>query len=170
MKKTTVAVVIGLLMMFASAPFILVVGATKPETVSGIYHPIGPPTESNHRSAGKSGNEFADVSIPVQWEGSIAGVGVNEMSWIFHDEGVADAVTIIHGVTTLAGIKIWGATKMGTLTIEIKNTVVGSVSQGGQWRILGGTGELADLHGEGKLAGTSSQYILAYSGQIHFDP
>ncbi len=171
MRKTSAVVLLALLVVFASAPAILVVEATKPQTVNGSYNPTGAPAFSNDRPAGKSDNGFVDVSIPVMWTGGIAGMGVNEMHWIAHNEATVEEVVIIQGITTLtAGVKIWGVAEMGTLTIEIKNVVVGSVPIGGQWRIIGGTGELASLHGEGSLTGTSNPYVIGYSGQVHFDP
>jgi hypothetical protein len=40
----------------------------------------------------------------------------------------------------------------------------------GHWRILKGTGELANLHGQGTWAAVTPPLVYSYEGQVHFDP
>ncbi len=170
-KKLILISVLVLLMLLAAAPTILVVEATKPLPVNGTYFPIGAPTLSNSRDAGKSDNGFVDISMPIKWVGSIMGTGVEKMHWIMLREGTSEEKTIIHAVITLTSVKIFNAAKTGTLTIDFYNVVVGEEGTG-LWRIVDGTDQLASLHGEGKLDMISPlpNVVVAYSGQVHFDP
>ncbi len=62
--------------------------------------------------------------------------------------------------------------KLGTLTmhLEAKFTypTVTYPSLEGSWIIISGTGELADLHGQGTWWNSPGQ-VLQYEGQMHFD-
>lgn len=74
-----------------------------------------------------------------------------------------DAVTLFTG-------SVLG--RSGTLTIRIQATIRPVEGVVGTWTILGGTGELADLHGQGSVtAGPALPVVIVdYSGQVHFDP
>ena len=39
----------------------------------------------------------------------------------------------------------------------------------GNWRVLGGTGDLANVHGQGTTWGIT-EFMIGYEGWIHFDP
>jgi hypothetical protein len=57
--------------------------------------------------------------------------------------------------------------KTGTITFLLD----GKTGEGGTWVIIGGTGDLANLRGQGKYTpSATSTYINIYEGQIHFDP
>ncbi len=62
--------------------------------------------------------------------------------------------------------------KSGTLVFEVVGKGEGGIPGGtvrSHFVILSGTGDLANLHGQGNLEGTSG-VNATYSGQIHFDP
>ena len=153
-------------MLVAAAPAMSVVYATKPITVNGTYFPIGPPVYGVLRVAGESDNAFMDVSIPLKWVGGIKGTCINEMRWIILHHDTPKEMTLIPGVMTFTNAEVDG--KKGTLTIRYFN-VETAEEFGGVWRIISGTGELANLHGEGTISVLSFP-VFAYTGQIHFDP
>ena len=51
--------------------------------------------------------------------------------------------------------------KSGTITI------IGSM---GHWRIIGGTGDFANVHGQGTTTAIVMPVVWSYEGVIHFDP
>lgn len=60
--------------------------------------------------------------------------------------------------------------KSGTLEILFIGTSPGELDDwNGTWRILSGTGELANLHGKG-VFWANGLMDVHYEGQIHFDP
>jgi hypothetical protein len=60
--------------------------------------------------------------------------------------------------------------KTGTLELLFRGTSPGAVDDwNGTWRILSGTGELANLHGNG-VFWANGLMDVHYEGQIHFAP
>ena len=174
MKKAFSAFLLLALMSFASASSIIMVQASKPIEVNGTYSPLPPPIENIVTVDGKSDNVNQDVVIRVRWLGSISGTGTLEMNSTNLNVGTPDERGVIHGVLTLTtGISILGVVKTGTLTIKLHNVIEHGNKNGGVWRIVGGTGDLEQLHGEGTLEMTVFQpplIVIAYTGQVHYEP
>ncbi len=173
MKKMIGAILLLGLTLFAFAPTILMVQATKPTEVSGSYIAIPPPISNVVTNDGKSDNTKQDLSITVKWQGDITGTGILNIHWINLNDGSPDEVGIGNGVLTLiSGISISGVAKTGTLTIGLHNVVSMGDKNGGVWRIIDGTGQLEGLHGEGTLELVSyiPKIVVGYTGQAHFEP
>ena len=136
--------------------------ATKPTPVSGTFYSV-PNGTIETRFAGKSDNVIMTVIGELMWTGDIAGLAAYEGFWITHK-----------GHTNARGISTVDATvndKSGTLTIyqgSWSEPIPGLVR--GHWRIISGTGDLANLHGQGTFEETGVPMVFAYTGQIHFDP
>jgi hypothetical protein len=173
-KKVVSAFLLLVLMLLASASTVITVQASKPTEVNGTYSPLPPPSQNIVNSDGKSDNTKQDTVIRVIWQGSISGTGILEMSSTNLNVGTLDERGVIHGELTLnTGISIFGVVKTGTLTIKLHNVIERGDKSGGVWRIVGGSGDLEGLHGEGTLELAVFQppvIVIAYAGQVHYEP
>jgi len=147
--------------------------ATKPIPVSGIFSATkGVSGSIAYWQAGESDNHIWTLSdYTTTWTGGISGIGTYDGRWVFHNYGppAGDEWVNSRGSYTIAATV---AGKSGTLYIE-----AGSNSKTPDtprlWRIIGGTDELANLHGQGTFEpnlATPSPYDYLYSGYVHFDP
>ncbi len=174
MKKLVSGFLLLVLMLLFSASTVITVQASKPTEVNGTYSPLPPPSQNIVTSDGKSDNTNQDIVIGVRWRGSISGTGILEMSSTNLNVGSLEERGVIHGELTLTtGISILGVSKTGTLTIKLHNVIERGDKSGGVWRIVGGTGDLEGLHGEGSLELTVFQppvIVIAYAGQVHYEP
>jgi hypothetical protein len=137
--------------------------AEPPTPVSGDveYWPVvGPP-----RFAG--GNTFLEGTDYEKWQGDFVGVAETEFRVTVFTSGFANGW--IRGVFT--------GTVLGNEEGTLELLLVGKMPPGGewygQWVILGGTGGLANAHGQGTWGGPgigSDPASFWYSGQVHFDP
>jgi hypothetical protein len=73
---------------------------------------------------------------------------------------------VAHLTWTLINPTIAGEPYEGELVISGMGNSQGAH---GNWRIIGGTGELANIHGEGTWEGTDPGGV-AYEGYVHFEP
>jgi hypothetical protein len=173
-KKTVSTFLLLALMLLASASTVIPVQASKPTEVNGTYSPLPPPSQNIVTSDGKSDNTNQDVVMRVNWQGSISGTGTIEMSSTNLNVGTIEERGVIHGVCTLTtGISILGDAKVGSLTLKLHNVIEHGDKNGGVWRIVGGTGDLEGLRGEGTLEMIVFQpplIVIAYAGQIHYEP
>ena len=116
------------------------------------------------RPAGKSDNVILTVDLAEDWHGDIEASGTTVATWIVHNAPLMtnpDAWLCIHEKLTFQTFTVMG--KSGTVTMEL---VISGAK--GRWTILGGTGDLANLQGQGKLSLEAMPY--SYTGQVHFDP
>ena len=129
--------------------------ATTPITVIGTIT-VNADYDLPQRQAGKSDNVFYTFMGTQDWAGAIVGTCVHE------------------------GHAKKSSTMMGTYTFESATVTVGSVSKtgglviggwqsDGLWRIISGTGELSNLHGQGTGENIGDSK-WSYTGQLHFDP
>jgi hypothetical protein len=162
MKKKVLVVALALAML---ALPMSAVSATKPDKfveVGGEVLAMGPPS-MEIMPAGKSDNLIMDVLVTHMWEGGISGTGTVEVQWIMHNSDDPENTWVnVLGLITLTG-EVAGLP--GTVTIKFS-----SVSNTkGHWRIIGGTGELANVQGQGTLT-PISQMLIEYEGVVHFNP
>jgi hypothetical protein len=173
-KKIVSAFLLLALMLLASASTVVTVQASKSTEVNGTYSPLPPPSQNTVSSDGKSDNTNQNVVIQVIWRGSISGTGSLEMDSTNLNVGSVDERGVIHGSLTLTtGISVLGIAKTGTLDIKLHNVIERGDKSGGVWRIVGGTGDLEGLHGEGTLELSVFQppkMVIAYTGQVHYEP
>jgi hypothetical protein len=109
---------------------------------------------------------WSQPDCTTMWTGGIVASGTCDFTLIFikpvwDGSTVVDYQTsVVHEVYTLTNPIIDGTPYTGELTIGGSND---------NWRILGGTGELANVHGQGKKWGVDI-FTIGYDGWIHFDP
>lgn len=143
--------------------------ATKPIPVSGTFKQTAAGSSTSWH-AGKSDNVILTLSgVTFKWEGDISGIGTYDGRWVIHNYGDSANVWVNSiGYYTIAAT-VDG--KSGTLYIEgVGNS---GNPQPSTWRIIGGTDELANLHGQGTFEpnlATPSPFDYLYSGYVHFDP
>lgn len=110
------------------------------------------------RFAGKSGNLIIEfMGGNVVWSGSIVGeASYTGSRWVWSQN-----VVNTYNIYTFNEATVDEKTG-GLCIIMTANTKGSPVSH---WRIIGGTGELANIHGQGTFS-----LFSGYSGQVHFDP
>ena len=157
MKKRIISVFVSLLVVSIFALPMSAVYATKPtyvewDSVTGMY--LATPVVD---VVGE--NTIIITKTVKTWEnGDITGIGTTESRMIIHKDGhiTTSAVTKI----TVTGFM--GDAVVGTLVVKH-----GSI---GLWRIISGTGDLANLHGEGEVTSNSAPKTWTFKGQAHLDP
>jgi hypothetical protein len=104
------------------------------------------------------------------WEGSFDGVSTEVFDAVFYDAAEGGLIyehAIYRGNLTFNGTV---AGKTGILELLFIGTSPGPEDGWtGTWRILSGTGELANLRGQGVIWSNDSGGVH-YEGQIHFAP
>ena len=151
-----------LVCLVALLPILMIpaVQATPPEPASGSWTYTVTHIEIT-KVAG--GNTFKYGEEIGTWTGTFVGTSFDFFEVIMHPAGFVTCQGKINFAGTVNG------DKTGTMVILFvgkKNLDTGLWS--GKWVILGGTGDLAYLHGKGTWEGPS--FNLDYSGQIHFEP
>ena len=131
------------------------VHATPPTTASGewTYYLVS----WDYRMA--DGNMIFTGTEHSTWTGTFVGESDDVFKGVIHSSGFLTYQIHIYFEGMVES-------KSGTLVILVNGaeTADGS-SVWGQWVILSGTGDLANLHGQGKYSGIGGD--LLYSGQIH---
>jgi uncharacterized membrane protein len=171
-KVLGIAVVLMAVAMLALP--VSIVSAAKPEQISGgwmvtDFSPI-PPT----KNAGANRFTLADVE-GVYTSGPIVGTFEHELVTILHfgnpEQTLPSKFFNWKMVRTFEGT-VNG--KAGTLIIHLTATGVMGAPAGtlkGKWVIISGTGELANLQGQGTFTNVGGgSGAFAYEGQIHFNP
>ena len=155
-KSLVVVLALAIVMLAAQTLAVSEVYATSPTTVNGILT-VNMDYVHVNRQSGKSDNVFGTFVGTQYWEGAIEGLCVHEG---FMKMGVNGWM---HGTYTFESVTV----TVGSVVATGGLTILGW--QHGLWRIIEGTGELANLHGQG-----SGEYIegvqYSYTGQLHFDP
>ena len=161
--KKFVKTVCFLLTLIALSTLVLApatANASPPTEVSGTYEFVKT-SILDIRQAG--GNTIIKDVANLDQYGDIEGSAIFERTIILHSDGKYN----VQGIDTITASV---GDKSGTLTLWITGTgdmIAGTVQC--KWTILSGTGELANLRGQGTLTGVSN-VAGTYSGQIHFDP
>lgn len=159
---TVIAFVIALL----ATPYVGLVIAESYTSVSGTIEftsvtPAGPP-----KVAGKSDNRIRIFNIIEDWSGDIEGTGIAKARWIIHNAPLMDnpdAWVNAYAIITFSDVVVLG--RSGSLTIKL---VLSEAEGAGHWTIMEGTGELANIHGQG--FGSIATEPFTYTGMVHFDP
>lgn len=110
---------------------------------------------------------WSQTDSTAMWTGDIITSGTCDFTLIFikpiwDGTNIVDMHTsVVHEVYTLTDPMIDGVQYYGELTIS---------GDMGNWRILGGTEDMANIHGQGTKWSTENPIIIGYEGWIHFDP
>ena len=148
----------------------IAVHADSPVDVAGDFVYI--PAIVSLKQAGS--NLFIDATDTATWTGAFEGtsteeyvVGLHGSTGVFGTPDFAFKEAIYKGTVTFTG-EVEG--KAGTLEILFVGKAPGDLADWtGTWRILSGTGELANLRGTG-VFWNNAPMDIHYEGQVHFDP
>jgi hypothetical protein len=158
--------VLALSVVLLVTPYIGMVHATSSTTVNGTIEVI---TETPLKTIQlRDGNQIMIFAITEHWIGDIDAIGSTTKSiWLTHNLFLpvppADFTINIVEILTFQGTVLG---KSGTFTMAIYLHF--SLAPGyGNWVILGGTGGLAHLHGQGTIS-SPVPYSYTYTGQVHF--
>jgi hypothetical protein len=163
-KKMLVVFVALMAVAMLATPLVGMVYAKKPTFVSGTqmmtgYIPIGDVPK------GKSDNVLSTATLFVTWSGDIAGDTSYEGVLMVHS---MDPVAInIHERIYFETVTVLG--KSGSLTLQVSANL-GRGQDVFRWTIIDGTGELANVYGNGIYYLDLATGIYYYEGQVHFDP
>ena len=161
-KRMISAIFVAFAIVVLLSISISVVYATKPIPVSGSINVTGGTVYSIDR-AGESDNSVTYLSLKGMFTGDIAGAYTSESRWVNHNvDTPSELWRNVHAVDTISPATVNG--KTGTLYL-----ILDSGPGGGSWVIIGGTGDLAGLHGHG-TATPAGGGVVNYEGYIHFDP
>ena len=168
MNRKVLVIAVALMAVAMLAVPMSAVYATKPMPVSGTFM-VFPDGDLIIRQAGNSHNTIWILSgTTVMWTGDIEGIASYESRWVAHSHDDPEKFGI--NTRTLYTIEATVDEKCGTLYIE---AIALGPSGPHKWVIIGGTGELANLHGQGTFRDdttTPYPFDYLYSGQVHFDP
>ena len=134
--------------------------ASPPTEVNGTYT-FGNTTILEVRQAG--GNMIIKDVTEQSLYGDVTGTAIFERTFILHSNGKFN----VQGICT---VTVTEGDRIGTFTERVVATgdvITGTVQ--GTTVILSGTGDLANMHGQGTITGVSN-VAGTYSGVIHFDP
>jgi hypothetical protein len=151
----------------------LVLGVTPavagpPEEAAGDWTYMPDLAGLTFREAGN--NLFISGTEVSTFTGTFEGTSDDEFVVVCHRKGPESAMNFVKGTIDFTG-EVDG--RAGDLTMKFVGKQDSTTCDpsgaiwSGTWVILGGTGELADLHGHGEWTGPS--FDLDYNGYIHFD-
>ena len=133
--------------------------ATAPTSGSGTLTPISF-TVTNFYT--KDGNAFVTATEVDDLSGPLLGTWTTtDEKIVFHPNGLLNFQETDHFVGTVAG-------RSGTLDVQFVGTGNAATTFEGQFAILSGTGDLANLNGQGTMLGDSTTGAATYMIQYHF--
>ncbi|TRO52723.1 hypothetical protein E2P63_03145 [Candidatus Bathyarchaeota archaeon] len=162
MKKKILGVFVSLFVVAMLALPMSIIYAKKPMPVQGTFFPAGAPTVVTSQP-GNSDNLVVDISDgPQMWTGSFVGSAVSSVHWNIIKSSDEEAPGHhVSGKSTFT-LDVVYDDKEGTLTIKGDHS---------NWRIISGTGDLANLRGHGTFYQIDITIMLmGYEGEVHFDP
>ena len=179
-KKILGIFVVFMLIAMLITPLVGIVQARKPTPISFKNIALGY-GEPEYRQAGN--NWISDASSYGLVTDDIVGEYAGNAYWIYHDwvgpiqDPFMLTVGLVNGhvLATYEVTEVMSMEKTGTIELRFNDVFGGEFA--GTWVILGGTGDLKGLHGQGTW---HVEYIIvdgqivggfqAFEGQIHFDP
>ena len=155
------------LLVFALALVSLMFGAgtpaaqaAAPTPASGSFAPLAPPTNVVVESAGP--NLIVTWTSTNVLSGTFSGTLVEEQRFVVSADGSFTGTEVSTFTGTVNGVA-GTDTSVGVFAGD-------DTSFHGHFVILSGTGDLANLHGQGTTEGSSATGAGTYSGQVLFSP
>ena len=171
MNRKILLTVLALAAVFLAVPYVGMVHATTYTTVNGTIT-VGPETAPLKTIPLGDGNYLYIFAITEYWTGDIVGAGGTTASyWFAHDVFIT--------ATSYTLLPDWTLNIFEVLTFH--GTVLGQTGTWetavylhfdathiyGNWVILGGTGGLAHLHGQGTISAPNYPVSYEYTGQVY---
>jgi len=151
------------LLLFTVTVILLFVVATAyastPNQGSGNFNLIAEPIINSLRQA--NGNMFINQTLVFEYDGTMIGESIADVTCLAKPTGQ----TVCHGREVFTG-SVEGKSGTFVFQVSVKIDETGQIK--GQWIILKGTSELANLKGGGTVAGTTASGT--YTLNFHFDP
>lgn len=141
--------------------------AGPPEEAAGDWTYMPDLGGLTFRTAGT--NTFVYGTEVSTFTGTFAGTSNDEFVVVCHQKGPESFMNFVKGTIEFTG-EVDG--RAGDLTMKVTGKQDSTTCDpsgaiwSGKWVIVGGTDELAELHGNGAWTGPS--FDLDYTGQIHF--
>jgi hypothetical protein len=168
---STILATLVILILFAMT--MSVASATKPMEVIWTSMATGLSIQ-DAKIAGESDNRFLELSLTASCTGDIVGSYTSDSRWIINNWVVGVPLLQQPGPIYVHAIDYFSAIfegKSGTLAILVNHIYYPLLgSSEGTWVIIGGTGELANLHGQGTTFDPPGPSLTTWTGQVHFDP
>lgn len=152
----------SLLILTLVVVMLLVIGtayASAPVPGQGNFYLKAEPVINSIRLA--SDNMFVDQTLVFGYDGTMVGESIADVTCLVKPDGK----TICHGSEVFTG-NVEDQSGSFVFQVAVKIDVTGQLK--GQWVILDGTGDLANLRGGGTVAGTTA--VGTYTLDFHFDP
>lgn len=141
--------------------------AGPPEEASGDWTYVPDLDGLTVRTVGNT--TFIHAKEDSTFTGTFEGTSNDELVVVCHQKGPESFNTFVKITIDFTGEvdgRVGGLTMKATGKQESKVCEPSGAIWFGKWVIVGGTGELADLHGNGAWTGPS--FDLDYTGKIHF--
>lgn len=163
MRKMSFTLLVVCMVAFLSMLWMPALHATPPTPVSGTFDYTFEITDERWAD----GHYFFEATEWETWEGDFEGTAVSffRVVWFNFDSGPLNVWLRADFEGTVMG-------REGTLVIQLVGWRYLPEDWSGQWVIISGTGELANLRGQGIWGGPgfgAPGPDIWYSGQIHFD-
>jgi Protein of unknown function (DUF3224) len=151
----------------------LMLGATTavagpPEGASGDWTYVPDLAGLTFRTAGNT--TFVDGTEVSTFTGTFVGTSDDEFVVVCHQKGPESFMNFVKITIDFTGEvdgRVGGLTMKATGKQDSTTCDPSGAIWSGKWVILGGTGDLADLHGNGAWTGPS--FDLDYTGKVHFN-
>jgi ABC-type antimicrobial peptide transport system permease subunit len=166
-KKILGIIIVLMAVAILTTPLLGITYAKKSTFVNGTqmitnFIPLG------EIPKGKSDNVLMTSTLFVTWSGDIAGDTEYERRLMLHKwvppSGGPETKVNIHERIYFPTVTVLG--KTGSLTLAVN---LGGSKGVFRWTIIEGTGELANLHGNGRYWLDEAPFY-DYEGYVHFDP
>ena len=160
MKKKILGVLVGLLavaILTVSISAVLAKNNPKFIPVSGVMTSLGTGTMVPTPAGKSHTTKLGITDNSLVWSGSFENsISIASGHWTIQPKG--------HFPGTLWNVHTMTAEFMG------KSGTITMIGSMGHWRIIGGTGDFANVHGQGTTTPIVMPVMWSYEGQIHFDP
>lgn len=163
MRRIAFALLLATMLVVGVAPAV----AGPPEEASGDWTYVPDLAGLTFRTAGN--NTFVHGTEVSTFTGTLAGTSYDEFVVVCHQKGPESFMNFVKITIEFTGEvdgRVGGLTMKATGKQDSTTCDPSGAIWSGNWVILGGTGELADLRGHGTWIGPS--FDLDYAGEIHF--
>jgi hypothetical protein len=174
MKKAKIlsATIVALMISVILGTSVSLAQGTPSTDVSGKFKATPISGSTIIRDAGT--NLFIYREANGLWTGGISGTTHGHQNIISHGwNGLQPPASTIEWSTLKIEIFMASALvdgKTGSLTLQIVGKGYADGTNIGTWKIMSGTGDLENLHGQGSWWKAPTDLESSYGGQIHFDP
>lgn len=172
MNRKILLTILGLAVVLLAAPYIGMAHACRATPSATVNGTIAVLSEDQLKTIQlNDGNQLYIFAVTEHWIGDIDAIGSTTKSiWLTHDLVLPltappppDFTIDIYEILTFQG-SVLGKSGTFAMAVYLHFSMTEAY---GKWVILGGTGGLAHLRGQGTIA-SPAQFSYTYTGQVHF--